>query len=97
MGLIFVRTVGPKMIANSSSKNRRKNTAKCQDMNMAGEWDQDWERWVSILCNALYTLHGDRNRERLFSIVAALVLVPVPFPHSLYEPIYLEGLTDGMT
>ena len=44
-----------------------------------------------ILYYVLYTLHGDRDREPLFSIVPipVPVLVPVPVPCSMYEPLCL--------
>ena len=38
------------------------------------------KQWVSILCIVLYTLHRDRDREPLFSIVSVPVPVPVPVP-----------------
>ena len=46
------------------------------------------KRWVSILHYALSTLHRDRGRDSkpLFSIVS--VLVPVPVPCSVYEPLF---------
>ena len=38
----------------------------------------------------LYTLHSDRDRKPLFSIVSIPVPVPFPVPCSVYEP--LDGI-----
>ena len=45
-------------------------------------------QWVSIIHYLLYTLHSDRDKYPLFSIVSIPVPVPVSFPVecSVYEP-----------
>ena len=50
-----------------------------------------------ILYYVLYTLHGDRDRDPLFSIVPipVPVLVPVPVPCSMYEPLCLTCVVCG--
>ena len=50
-----------------------------------------------ILYYVLYTLHGDRDREPLFSIVPipVPVLVLVPVPCSMYEPLCLTCVVSG--
>ena len=42
------------------------------------------EQWISVIPEALYTLHRDSDTETLFSIVS--VPVPVPVLCSMYEP-----------
>ena len=53
--------------------------------------------WISILSYVLYTLHRERDRESLFSIVPIPfpAPVPVPMPCSLYKP--LEGMLPKST